>query len=87
MLRFVDPYNDDTPAYHVDLVDAAWRLREAPIGGQRLIDQLNQQGTIHTGMPNQHDRVLNVSIENEPKRIAVRATMSCSDSPSGNRTR
>lgn len=69
MLRFVDPHDGDTPANHIDLVDAAWRLCKAPICGQRLIDQLNQQGTIHTGMANQDDRVLNVSIENEPKRI------------------
>ncbi len=38
----VDSHNRDAPFNHVDLVDAAWRLFKAPIGGQRLIDQLNQ---------------------------------------------
>jgi len=69
VLRFVDPCHDDTSADHVDLVNAARRLCKAPIGGQGLIDQLNQQRTVHAGMANQHDRVLNMSIENEPKCI------------------
>src|SRR6266702_8004301 len=68
MLRFVDPHNADAPANHVDLVNAARRLCKAPIGGQRLIDQLNQQGTIQAGMAYQHDRVLSMPVENEPKR-------------------
>jgi hypothetical protein len=69
VLRFIDPDNGDMPAKHVDLVDAARRLCKAPIGGQRLIDQLNQQRPVHAGMANQHDCILNMPIENEPKRI------------------
>jgi hypothetical protein len=69
MLRLVDPRNHNTPTHHIDLVDAARRLAKTPIRGQRLIEQLDQQGTVYAGVANQHDRLVNMSIESEPKRV------------------
>ncbi len=69
MLCLVDPRNRDTSAHHVEFINAAWRLAKTPICGQRLIEQLDQQGTVYAGVANQYDRVVDMLIENEPKRV------------------
>src|SRR5947199_9901218 len=52
----------NAPANHVDLVNAARGLAKAPIGGQRLIKQLQEQGTVHTAVTNQNDDILDVPL-------------------------
>src|SRR5215472_709437 len=43
MMRLVDPIDPSPPVDDVDLVDAARRLREPPIAGEGLVEELQQQ--------------------------------------------
>ena len=65
----VDALNGNLAVSDIDLVETARRLREAPIGRQRLIEQLHQQCAVHAVMADQHDGVVGMAGQHEPQRI------------------
>src|SRR5215472_11329425 len=50
MVRLVDALHLNAPLDDVDLIDAARRLGEAPIAGQRLVEELQQQRAVDAVM-------------------------------------
>src|SRR5262249_11065201 len=61
MLRVVDAPHADAAAGHVNFVDTARILCRAPIGGQRLVEKLQQHGAIHAVMADQHDGLIGMA--------------------------
>lgn len=69
MMRLVDPPHLNVTIQDIDLVDAARMLRNTPIGRQRLIEQLKEQGPVYAVMTDEDDGVVGVIRENEPQRV------------------
>jgi hypothetical protein len=69
VLGFIDPAYPNAPANGIDLVDTARVLCNSPIGGQGLIQQLQQEGPVHAIMPDQDDNVIDVVLQNETKSV------------------
>jgi len=65
----IDPQYLNMPPDHINLINAARLLCEPPIAGQRLIDKLEQQGTVHTVMADKDDGVINMVPENEAQCV------------------
>ena len=61
---------DNLAAADVDLVEAARRLLNAPVGRQRQLKALQQQCPVNAVMANHHDRVFAMLVEHETQCIA-----------------
>ena len=57
------------PPADIDLVEAAGRLRDAPIGRQRLIEQFEQQRAVHAVVADHDDRLVGMARKDQPQRI------------------
>ena len=68
-MRLVDAQDLDAAVNHIDLVNTARMLRKAPIAGQRHIEQLEQESTIHAVVPDQNDGLAGVPHQNEPQCV------------------
>jgi hypothetical protein len=69
MAGVVDPDDLDAAAGDVDLVDAARRLHEAPVGGERLVEHLEQQRSVDAVMADENDGVAVVMFERVSQRV------------------
>jgi hypothetical protein len=58
VLGLIDPTHVNTPANDIDLIETTWVLCKSPIGGQRLIQQLHQEGTVYAVMSYKNDSVI-----------------------------
>ena len=89
MRRVVDAQHADLAAGDVDLVQRARVLRQPPIGRDRLIEQLQQEGAVDTVMADEDDgfRRTRMASDYIPQRIGAARRQTCNDSPPGNRIR
>jgi hypothetical protein len=87
VLGLVDPAYPNAPADDIDLVDTARVLCNSPIGGQRLIQQFQQERPVHAVIPGRTTMSSTWCFKTKRRASAHRATKSCNDSPSGNRTK
>ena len=58
MMGFINAQYVDMPVGEIDLIDAARILCKSPIGRKRLIEQLEQQGAVHSVVAYQNDRII-----------------------------
>src|SRR5262249_2201760 len=69
MLRVVDAPHANPTVSHVNFVDTARILGCAPIGGQGLVEKLQQHGAIHAVMADQHDGLIGMTRKHHAQRI------------------
>ena len=61
MRSLVDAFDADMTVEDFDLVDSTGRLRQAPEGAERLVEQLQQQGAVDAVMAHKHDCIPGVA--------------------------
>src|SRR5262249_20801876 len=61
MSRVVDAPHADAAPGHVNFVDTARILGRAPVGGQRLVEKLQQHGAVHAVMADQRDGLIGMA--------------------------
>ena len=61
MARVVDPLDLDLIALDQDLVQAAGILGEPPVGGERLVEQLQEEGAVDAIVADHDDGVMSCS--------------------------
>ena len=58
------------PAFsEIDLIHAAGALLDAPIRCQRQTEELQQQYAVHVIVAHEHDRVLGIAREHQPRSV------------------
>src|SRR6185437_12658716 len=66
---FVDADDAERSTANVDFVDAARLLRDAPVGRQRHVKTLHQNGAVHAVMADQHNRVAGMPGQHEAQDV------------------
>src|SRR5579871_1612206 len=69
MMGLVETNDANAAAVNVDPVEAAWRLRDAPVRRQRQAEQWQQHDAIDAVVADQHDRIAVMAREHQAQRI------------------
>jgi len=69
MTGVVDPPDLDHAIADVDLVQCAGVLRQLPVGRQRLIEELQQQRSVHAVVADHHHGLAGMAREHGTQRI------------------
>jgi hypothetical protein len=59
----------DGGPFELDDTDGARVLRDPPIGGQRLVEQLEEERSIDAFVANEHDRAVRKAVDNPAERV------------------
>ena len=54
---------------HLDFTQGAGILRQAPVGGQWLVESLQEEGTVTTAVPYHHDGLFPVQFAHQAQNV------------------
>lgn len=69
MSSFIHAQHANLPLSEIDLIDCTGCLRDTPVRRQWLIEQLKEQGSVDADMPDQHDRLRQMTRQHKTERV------------------